>query len=62
MTTRKASPPTPAQTDDGDKPAGRTGEGSGSIVAQLAHQRLVDQLVNRVVLPDAQPDPDAEAS
>jgi hypothetical protein len=63
MTTKKASPPAPAQTEDGDKPAGHTGEGSGSIVAALAHhQRWVDQLVNRAGLPDVEPDPDVEAS
>lgn len=60
--TRNVPPPAPAQSEDGDKPAGRTGEGSGSIVAQLVHQRWVDQLVNRVCPPDAQPNPDVEES
>ena len=58
----KALLPVPVQAKDGEKPAGHTGEGSGSIVAALAHhQRWVDQLVNRVVLSDAEPDPDVKA-
>lgn len=61
--TKNDSPPAAAQTEGGDKPAGRTGEGSGSIVAELALQhRLVDELVNRIGLPDLEPDPDLEAS
>lgn len=56
-------PPASAPTEGGEKPAGRTGEGSGSIVAELAIQhRRVDHLVNRIGLPDLEPDPDFEAS
>lgn len=62
MTKRDLSPAA-AQTEGVQKPAGRTGEGSGSIVAELAIQhRLVDELVNRIGPPDLEPDPDLEAS
>ena len=61
--TKNDSPPAVAQTEGGEKPAGRTGEGSGSIVAELASEhRRVDELVNRLGLPDLEPDPDPEAS
>jgi len=59
--TKNDSPPAAAQPQGGEKPAGRTGEGSGSIVAELAiQQQRVDQLVNRIGLPDLVPDPDPD--
>lgn len=60
--TNIASPPTAPQTEGGEKPAGRTGEGSGSIAAELANHRRVDDLVNRVGLADLEPEPDPGAS
>ena len=61
--TKNDSPPAAVQTEGGEKPAGRTGEGSGSIVAELAmQQQRVDQLVNRIGLPDLVPEPDPETS
>jgi len=60
MTTND-SPPAAARPEGSEKPAGRTGEGSGSIVAELAmQQQRVDQLVNRIGLPDLVPDPDPD--
>ena len=55
--------PQQAQADGSVKPAGRTGEGSGSIVAELAknQDRRVDQLVNRLGPPDLDANPDVQA-
>ncbi|HEY0884458.1 MAG TPA: hypothetical protein VGE20_04200 [Ramlibacter sp.] len=61
--TKSDPSPAAAPTEGDEKPAGRTGEGFASIVAELAvQQRRVDHLVNRIGLPDLEPDPDPEAS
>lgn len=62
MTTDELQP-APAQPDGGEKPAGRTGEGSQSIVAALANQQQrVDDLVNHPGPPAAETAPGDEAA